>query len=620
MPLRGEGAPPADPRSPAHLDEEPPPPPFMVARRAWGEWRPFMVNESRCPERARRFAVGEEHLAALSPEQRQAVFLLEAGLSCFVTGPGGTGKSQLIRVVREAAQAAGLRVRVTASTGIAARNIGGITLHRLIGWGLMKNLSPHEVGRRVAALRDGDDGRVRRWAETDLLVVDEVSMLNIATLQQADAAARAARARSGAGDERRPFGGIQLLFLGDFAQLTMSEDPAAQQLRSRTPAELASHPAAGAAGPVMPFLHPAWAELVPFTVELRTIFRQRDASFRDLLNRLRLGRPLRGDILTLNAVGGTAGPVDASAHHNAFPDLCAFRAVAAELNGARIGALKAEDRPSVVYAPQGPEELLAAAAAQGAPVTEPVEICVGARVLLTKNLDQERGLVNGSLGEVVGFADAAPGDPFPSLPVVRWEGQEEPHTVTPAAWQPDEEEAGPGTQESQPPKAKRPRPKAAARKGPAPSSSVTNPELTVAYMPLLCAWALTVHRAQGMTLAAARIHGSSMRTPALLYTAISRLRGMDGLRIRGSINEANVVALPEVVRYYDALRRLVDASGEEEEEEEEQEQQGAEAEEDGSWVDPEQAATQEGADEGAPALLAVVPTEVLAQVCVGPSQ
>jgi ATP-dependent DNA helicase PIF1 len=667
-------------------------PAYMAARRGWGDWRPFMVNAARCPER--RFSVGEAALAGLSGEQRQAVFLLEAGLSCFVTGPGGTGKSQLIRVVREAAEAAGLRVRVTASTGIAARNIGGTTLHRVIGWGLMRGWPPAELGRRVAGLRDTNDGRIRRWAETDLLIVDEISMLSIATLQQADAAARAARERSGVGDDRRPFGGIQLLFLGDFAQLTMGEEP--------TPAA-AGAPAAPAG---MAFSHPAWAAYVPFTVELRTIFRQRDAAFRDLLNRVRLGRPLRGDILTLNAVGGAGGCSEAShfaaddeeeqeagsadsaasaAPSAAFPDLCAFRVVAAELNAARIGALRASAAQAVTYAPRGTEAALAAATAQqgsgtagGGGPAEPIEVCVGARVLLTKNLDQDRGLVNGALGEVVGFAPPeVPGGPYPLLPVVRWEGIAEPHAVPHATWEPDEEEA----------RAAEPQAKAAvsgaaaagegAPAAPAPAKPRKRPRKkageqgeeaaapnAVQYMPLLCAWALTVHRAQGMTLSTARIHGASMRTPALLYTALSRLRGMDGLRIRGTIAETNVVALPEVVRYYDALHRLVDATaadgGEEDHGEEDDGEDEEEGEPGGSQLDVlppsqgnpgtqpgtqagsqpgTQAGSQSGSqpgsqsgsqpgqerepgepDEGAagaPAPLAVVPSEVLAQVCAG---
>jgi ATP-dependent DNA helicase PIF1 len=565
---------------------------FMAGRRAWGGWRPYMAHVDRCPEEGRRFTVADAALAGLSPEQLQAVRVLEAGLSCFVTGPGGTGKSLLIRVVREAAEAAGLRVRVTASTGIAARNIGGTTLHRVIGWGLMRGLPPAELGRRVAGLRDPDDGRIRRWAETDLLIVDEISMLSIATLQQADAAARAARERSGVGDDRRPFGGIQLLFLGDFAQLTMGEEGAGPE---------------AADSPAPAFAHPAWARFVPLTVELRTIFRQRDAGFRDLLNRVRLGRPLRGDILTLNAVGGSGGSgggglsgdtEQAAPAPAAFPDLCAFRVVAAELNAARITALRHASAQTAAYPPRGTDEALAAAAAQGGGIAEPVELCIGARVLLTKNLDQDRGLVNGSLGEVVGFAPPEASDaglaccPYPLLPVVRWEGVEEPHTVPPVTWQPDDETGGaaagggllrpagaivmtadantlrvpsesPIPTEAVPARGqKRPRKGKPAAPEPGPAA--------VTYMPLLCAWALTVHRAQGMTLNAARIHGASMRTPALLYTALSRLRGMDGLRIRGSVSEANVVALPEVVRYYDALRRLVDATaaggGEDEEE------------------------------------------------------
>jgi ATP-dependent DNA helicase PIF1 len=517
--------------------EEPaaPEPEFLKVKHAWQDWRPFHVNEHRCPETARRFSVSESSLEPLSQEQKQAVFLIEAGLSCFVTGPGGTGKSELIRVIKQAAADAGVRVQLTASTGIAAKNIGGTTLHRFVGLGLMQGWSRGRAGGVMAAAREADP-RVQRWANTDLLVVDEISMLSLETLRRMDEAARAARSRAGVGDDRKAFGGIQLVFLGDFAQLTMADDP------DGAPASPSN----------FPFADTTWHSLVPFTVELRTIFRQTHAPFRQLLNRVRLGRALRGDIITLNTVAsGTVATGD-------MPELCAYRATAAEVNAEHIATLlAAQSVEPVRYEPKGTDQAIEAAQTAG---IEPIELCVGARVLLTKNIDPDRGLVNGSLGTVTGFVQAAdaPGrsevvakahktagatgaagttgaalvDAYERIPVVRWgtPGGDEPvleEPLWPVIWNPtaDEEDAQ-----------------------------------YVIYIPILCSWAITVHRAQGMTLAAAVIHAQSMKTPALLYTALSRIKSINGLRLKNQITETNIVANPEVVRYYDTLTQLIDST------------------------------------------------------------
>jgi ATP-dependent DNA helicase PIF1 len=644
--------------------------PLLLQRRRWGGWFPHAVNVARCPPRGRRFSVQDEALARLSEEQRQAVFVLEAGVSCFVTGPGGTGKTELIRVVKEAAERAGMRVRLTASTGIAARNIGGTTLHRFVGMGLMDRLDPERAGTVIRNARPGDP-RAQRWAETDLLIVDEISMLSMRFLKQVDAVARAARERTGSGDDRLPFGGVQLLFLGDFAQLVMQEGDGASSEAEALAA--------------MPFMDPDWKMMVPLTVELRTIFRQKAPGFRNLLNRLRLGRLDHDDLMTLNAVSVQHGAQQAKnpASHDRYheteevagPDLCAFRAEAKRINESHVSRLR-QDAASVTYAPRGAAEAIEAAAA--ATSAEGVELCVGTRVLLTKNVDPERGLVNGSLGKVVGFVAAqdAPDrqrvvedmvrlrrpaihrtalDAFPQLPMVEWEpsggggagggSAAVPEggsftsfgalhsaplvtVVWPIVWLPEgASDTVAGTVAV-----------AAGPEGRTPSEAKESRRdgnnegisMAVVYMPLLCAWAMTVHRAQGMTLSAATVHASSMKTPALLYTAISRLRSMDGLRLRGKVEPHNAVAYPQVVRYYTVLAKLVDDAATTEQDSDDEDDDAAAASVAGSVaesiltqgsavpVPPSGAGVDpSGSNIGAPASpppLAVLPSYVLADV------
>lgn len=518
-------------------DVEPVPP-----RRAWREWRPWIANVERAPPAGRRFSVSDEDCRRLSPEQLQAARILEAGASCFVTGPGGTGKTELIRTIHSAATHAGLRVQITASTGIAARNIQGVTLHRLAGLGLMQDWTPQQL---EAALRQWgpDDHRRRNWAAIDLLVVDEVSMLSVDFILKVDTIARHCR------DDRVPFGGIQLLLLGDFAQLTTGEDGGA----------VATHA----------FDHPRWPDVVPYTVLLSTCFRQKDARFRDMLNRLRLGTYTRSDLAILEALSIAAQPPSTHAPPaTPVPELSAFRAIAADINRNHIRALvETHAREAVAYTPnpaaQGghPRRDAGREGGQDAATPEAVPLCVGARVLLTRNMEDTR-LVNGSLGTLVRFEDAAvgPGQPYPRLPVVQWDpihGTEGFTTTVMPVVAYGEEDPAAGSE----------------------------PLVT---MPLICAWGLTVHRAQGMTLNAAVVHAATMRTPALLYTALSRVRELGGLQIRGHVRPENIVAHPRVVHYYNCLADMIGTEG----------------------VEAAGAAQDEG--HGQP--LAIVPTRLLAQV------
>ena len=620
----------------------------MRVRKEWADWRPFFVNTSRCP--VRRFSLPDAELARFSPEQRQAAFLLEAGLSVFVTGPGGTGKSELIRSVRAAATSAGLRVVVTASTGIAARNIGGTTLHRFAGMGLLQGLSAQRMARLGATMHPLKPA-VAAWQSVDLLVVDEVSMLDAGFLAKLDAFARAARARVGKND-LEPFGGIQLLWLGDFAQLTIGGSATAAATTpgtGTTPTGTTTSLSAGSPPAPLPyndaplFMERVWCEIAPLTVRLSTIFRQSEGPFRSLLNRLRLGRTTQGDMMLLDAISGREGQGEtanvgdlggSSSPAAAAPDLCAFRATAARINGEHMARLIHPNRREADEFGEGvgaheeestlvpPEAFTYAAkfnnrapeAGELGDLDPEVTVCVGARVLLTRNINPDVGLVNGRMGTVVEFADAPEGFGVlgPRLPVVAWdmdrEGSVQPvaatqdHTNPPtaaAAGEPSEAIGGEppeaiggehtdGEHTETPSTATRTivRPinafdstsgagyeeheeeeQEGGRTG-VPRSRRKPDELDpsgLVYMPLLPSWAITVHRAQGMTLEGARVHGGTMRTPALLYTALSRVRKLAGLKLVGKVGVENVVADAMVVRYYDAIDRLLGGDGGDEE-------------------------------------------------------
>ena len=527
------------------------------APSSWGEWRPF--HQTRLPESARRISIGD--MERFSAEQRHAAHLIEAGVSVFVTGPGGTGKSELIHAIKRAGEESDVNVVVTASTGIAARNIGGITLHRFAGLGLIdeSKMRGGECLNRVRRM-DDEDYRITNWQEVDVLIVDEISMLSMFMLRELDAVARHARMRNGKGISIQPFGGIQLVFLGDFAQLIPESGGGA-----------AGAGAGAGAGPLVMPLQGTWCEFVPYTVLLQTIFRQKDDAFRGMLNRIRLGAITKGDLYRLNAsVGG-----ETLASGETGPELCAFRKMVQQANDKAMSSLPGGDTPKVYSArainwsdnERARKEFDAVVAEIGAEL--PVSLCVGARVLLTKNIDPDRGLVNGALGKVVGFEESSPVTTSTStpqhLPLVLWDHMTTPMTVQPIVVDSSGRmvvgsssssgsggsgtgSGGGGVNDDDDTTAA----------GPESGSAISSKKQLVSFMPLLCAWSMTVHRAQGMTLDRVRVNARSMRTPALLYTALSRVRSMGGLQIAGGkVSAENVVAHPQVVAYYHTLEESV---------------------------------------------------------------
>jgi len=196
---------------------------------------------------------------ALTPAQHSVIRAVKAGTSLFFTGPAGSGKSVLLReLIRRLPSAS---TAVTASTGIAACNIGGITLHSWAGLGKNGLEQPAlEVAASIRRRRDVQG----RWLNTRVLVVDEISMVDGAMLDQLDAVAKAVRSSSA------PFGGLQLVLVGDFYQL----------------------PPVSSRGQTKPFAFQskAWKSAIKQSIQLTEVFRQADSTFVDILNEARVGK------------------------------------------------------------------------------------------------------------------------------------------------------------------------------------------------------------------------------------------------------------------------------------------------------------------------------------------
>ncbi|GEQ67462.1 hypothetical protein JCM33374_g1127 [Metschnikowia sp. JCM 33374] len=316
----------------------------------------------------------------LSKEQNHVLELAKEGRSIFFTGSAGTGKSILLKSMIKALRE--IRgpgtVAVTASTGLAACNIGGITLHSFAGIGLGKG----DVSSLIKTVRKNRKV-VNRWKETKVLIIDEISMIDGKLFYHLDKIARNIRRSS------RPFGGIQLIVCGDFYQL-----PPVSKVEYQTDGSNVKNEATFA------FESDSWNDSLDYSIILREVFRQKgDQHFIDMLNQMRHG--------IVSPMADTefrrlARPL--SCPEGIVPtELYATRTEVEKANGSRLASIKGQakhykaiDGGSLPHAVRtqwllnflAPKDLL---------------LKVNAQVMCIKNIDDR--LVNGSLGKIIKFVD-----------------------------------------------------------------------------------------------------------------------------------------------------------------------------------------------------------------------
>ncbi|XDT22684.1 PIF1-like helicase [Nakaseomyces glabratus] len=308
----------------------------------------------------------------LSKEQEAVIDLAEKGHNIFYTGSAGTGKSVLLReMIKVLKKKYGPeRVAVTASTGLAACNIGGITVHSFAGIGL-GNGDVTKLYRKVRRSKKN----VKRWSEISVLVIDEISMLDGELFDKLDFIAQKIRKNSD------PFGGIQIVLCGDFFQLP----PVSKDMS--TPMKFA-------------FQSLAWQKAIHVTIMLEKVFRQQgDTKFIDMLNQMRLGkidmetemefkklnRPLPNDDIIPAELYSTRAEVD-RANRSRLNKLPGQAFCYNAIDGGTLEDQEMKDRLLQNFL--APKQL---------------QLKIGAQVMMIKNIDAQ--LVNGSLGKVIAFMD-----------------------------------------------------------------------------------------------------------------------------------------------------------------------------------------------------------------------
>jgi len=428
----------------------------------------------------------------LSPEQEQAMQAFNAGSNIFLTGPGGTGKTALIKLMVQSCKDRGKKVQVCALTGCAAvlLNCQAKTIHSWAGIGLANGPADLLV-KKVASNKYKSAG----WKKIDVLIVDEISMMSQKIFDVLDGIGKKMRPYAA----HLPFGGLQLVFSGDFYQLP-------PVMRNE---DIESDPTAAA----FCFESPLWSTTFHSTVELKKIFRQTDPTYMRILNQIRVGKLYKSSLNELSKHIGKDLP------ETFIPTILLPRRRDAELiNLQELAKLSGEEKKYKLrnvfegrpLGGGGSYDIECNILANSIMADKELILKKGAQVMCVANLDMESSepIVNGSQGIVIDFIGAG------NLPLVLFNNGAK-RTVGYHEWK-----------------------------------NETNQKIGVQQIPLIYAWAITIHKAQGVSLDMAQIDaGSNIFECGQTYVALSRIKSLEGLYLT-AFNPQKIKVNKKVQEFY----------------------------------------------------------------------
>ena len=438
-------------------------------------------------------------MEAISAEANYVLqFINQTNKSLFLTGKAGTGKTTLLK---EIIRSTHKNTVVVAPTGIAALNAGGVTIHSMFqlpfgGFIPANNVEAHFSDSLKFESKDTLRRHFRMSAlkrqviqNMELLIIDEVSMLRSDLMDAIDFMLQSVRKK------RTPFGGVQVLFIGDLLQLPpVIRDEEWRTLRQYYKGKFFFHSHVIQQNP-------------PLYIELSKIFRQSDETFIELLNNLRNNKITSENISFLNQyvqpnfdLKANKGYITLTTH-NAKADTINLQSIN-DLNGSatRYQAKVTGDFPEKIY-----------------PLEETLELKIGAQIMFIKNdLSPEKNYFNGKMGFVKSISTEEIWIHFPeenkSIEVERYEWQNIRYFVNENTKEIEEEVLG-----------------------------------SFVHYPIKLAWAITVHKSQGLTFDKAALDVSQVFAPGQAYVALSRLRSLNGLvlltplRMNGISNDDDVM-------------------------------------------------------------------------------
>jgi len=417
--------------------------------------------------------------------QDEALLILKTGANVFLTGEPGAGKTYTINKYIAYLKEHHIEHSITASTGIAATHIGGMTIHSWSGIGIKENLNKYDLDKISTT-----EYLTRRIVKTKVLIIDEISMLRADTLSMVDMVCREVRQN----DE--PFGGLQVIFVGDFFQLP----PINKRIKEEKEIQLFEEEPAHFA-----YESPSWIRLAPVVCYIHEQHRQDDEEFLNLLLSIRRGivEEEHLEYLKSRFVKREEFPPNITKlfSHNLDVD---------RVNEQMLSKISGEARKFMMNA-TGKDNIVTTLK-KGCLSPEVLMLKKGAIVMCTKNNPKER-YVNGTLGEVIEF------DPFSGNPIIRTLSGAH-ITISPLDW---------SIEENGKIKAK------------------------ISQIPLRLAWAITVHKSQGMSMDSAIMDLSSVFEYGQGYVALSRVRRMEGLYLLG-FNDMSLRVHPQILEQDNTFR------------------------------------------------------------------
>jgi ATP-dependent DNA helicase PIF1 len=499
------------------------------------------------------------NFAELDDDQRKVVNKAVKRENICCVGGAGTGKSRTCEVIVNELVDVRIVVQVVAPSGTAAVNVRAITLHSFFGLGSSTNKGINELIRKMKPTVK------ERIDKTDVLIIDEISMVSCDTLDRMDQLARAAR-----DEPKKPFGGMQIIVFGDFCQLPPVKPhqhcfhcgkqrelvmPIGRKRGRYVPKvwRCAEHGDIQDGDKMWAFKSAGWVEAGFKYIPLNQVHRQQDPTFLNILANVRYGKPFTSREVNIL--------MDHECYvHNAV-ELVSVRNEAGRINAARLQRLpgmeheyrcqddfiwQRQSHPELEHIKQNPS-----CALQEHSFEERVRLKQGQPVILQKNMNVKKGLVNGSQGVIDHFIeydqayqkressledehisvlrsdhmkdfmrDQRRNDRSTKIPVVKFNNYTELVTMFPEV---SVEELGYKT----------------------PHSLLIRTQI-----PLLSGWALTIHKAQGMTLEKATVQLGDCWQCGMAYVALSRVKTLKGLKVLDLTPTSTVHPVDDEVRTF----------------------------------------------------------------------
>lgn len=438
-----------------------------------------------------------------TPAQNAAFESYVNGENIFITGPGGVGKSYFIQQVYQHAKDQNKQIQVTSMTGCSAilLNCNATTIHKWGCLGLGKG-EEFDIYKKIIKMKKTDN-----YVKTDILILDEVSMLNEKLFEVLNYLCRMLRKT-----KDKPFGGIQLIFSGDFYQLP----PVCQDRTNVAESNFC-------------FQSSLWDSTFHNSYIFDVNFRQHeDPKYFNILQEIREGKVTFETVAELIACSKkTINPEDSVQPTKIFP----IKKTVDEINQKELqkcNETKYTYHSKVFYNQNelpnyksvveksllGEIELKI----KNSMFEQELVLCVGCQVMCICNLDQEKNLVNGSQGVILDFVYYPEHNEY--YPRIQFEKITEPVVIQKNAW-----------------------------------FLESNQKYSVNQLPIVLSWAITTHKSQGLSIEKALIDiGNNIFEYGQTYVALSRVKSLEGLYLT-KVNAQKIKAHPTVVAFYKKLRK-----------------------------------------------------------------